>query len=1049
MAATFCCVGQQQNSMPIFQSPNASSLGAYGKYDISPFTGLANIDIDVFSLKEGDVPVNCKLSYFSGGVKPTQHPGWVGQNWTLNVGGVVTRKVNGDPDEIATSAALPDDKQFAYYYQYSVYNKANWYDFANMQSLFLKTFDGSSLARPTPLPLELAPDEFMFNLPSGVSGSFFKNHLGNWVVKTKGGDDLKVVVQTNTESPSYPNPFLLDNPISSTSFKRLMIKRVIYIIEITDQNGFKYTFGNDVKAIEFTRSGGHQAAWENFEDVVANAWYLTKIESRKGSIVNFNYIRSINANQYIQSVIYPSTSAVQIFQNGSSFFGSVLSTFTGHIISPSYLKSISSSSFRVDFNLVETTELKYSYQDIIANNARTKNCFGFLFFNFPDLEIANNSDPSNELINSISKWYKLTDIVVSDLNGGIKEKHVFEFNDNPSERLFLKKYKKLDLSLNIKDAVHQFTYNPIPLPEYSSQKNDRWGFFNERQFDLASADFSLAMDPIKAQAGSLTSIIYPTGGSTSFLYEPNDYSTVVTKTVSEATGIPIPSIGLVSETGIGGGLRIWKIINKDNFGAEYTTEYKYIKKPTNASSGILAGKKNLQKSFPTIGNPRIAQASFFDLNEYTTLDYTNGRDVVYSEVKKINPNGSYTIYHYANSDNPTYIDERPLDFFSFATFYDELNPALSEASLPSPPSASLTVFNSSNSNLISSHTSWELEKGQLLYEEDYEPTNNSIVHKIEYSYNVDPNRVNEFVRFYDRYLVKARAFDPASPGPVSRTAAEYYYQPIKIYTYYPYLANKTETFYNQTTGAPIQTVTNFTYGLPGHRQVKTINTDDSKNGLITVENIYNKDIVDGATLSGLTPSQFANLTSMYNTKGIITPIHVNRKLNSVLTSQERYNFNSNFLIDSYQSAVGSNALETKMLYSSYDSKGNVLELQKNNDVKHSYLWGYNYQYPIAEIENATYAQVVAILGQPVIDGFNTSPGTDDQMRLSLNALRVSPSLKDTRITTYTYNPLIGMTSKTDPNGVTTYYEYDAFGKLKNIKDKDQNIVKNFVYHYKN
>jgi YD repeat-containing protein len=56
---------------------------------------------------------------------------------------------------------------------------------------------------------------------------------------------------------------------------------------------------------------------------------------------------------------------------------------------------------------------------------------------------------------------------------------------------------------------------------------------------------------------------------------------------------------------------------------------------------------------------------------------------------------------------------------------------------------------------------------------------------------------------------------------------------------------------------------------------------------------------------------------------------------------------------------------------------------------------------------------------------------------------------DAIMTTYTYDPIIGMTSQTDANGKTTYYEYDSFGRLKYVKDHENNIVKEYVYHIKN
>lgn len=54
---------------------------------------------------------------------------------------------------------------------------------------------------------------------------------------------------------------------------------------------------------------------------------------------------------------------------------------------------------------------------------------------------------------------------------------------------------------------------------------------------------------------------------------------------------------------------------------------------------------------------------------------------------------------------------------------------------------------------------------------------------------------------------------------------------------------------------------------------------------------------------------------------------------------------------------------------------------------------------------------------------------------------------DAHMTTYTYEPLVGMTSIIDSKGQTTYYEYDSFQRLILIKDQLGNIVKQFQYNY--
>lgn len=86
----------------------------------------------------------------------------------------------------------------------------------------------------------------------------------------------------------------------------------------------------------------------------------------------------------------------------------------------------------------------------------------------------------------------------------------------------------------------------------------------------------------------------------------------------------------------------------------------------------------------------------------------------------------------------------------------------------------------------------------------------------------------------------------------------------------------------------------------------------------------------------------------------------------------------------------------------------------------------------------------------------TVPGDVSQINIRLDNnsagsvwfddLRILPA--DGSMTTYTYEPLVGSTSATDNNGITTYYEYDNFQRLKDVKDKDGKIIKHIDYRYK-
>jgi len=65
-------------------------------------------------------------------------------------------------------------------------------------------------------------------------------------------------------------------------------------------------------------------------------------------------------------------------------------------------------------------------------------------------------------------------------------------------------------------------------------------------------------------------------------------------------------------------------------------------------------------------------------------------------------------------------------------------------------------------------------------------------------------------------------------------------------------------------------------------------------------------------------------------------------------------------------------------------------------------------------------------------------GNIDEVRLYPNSAQM---------TTYTYNPQIGISSTVNAKNQISYYEYDSFQRLINIKDEYGNIIKHMAYHY--
>ena len=64
---------------------------------------------------------------------------------------------------------------------------------------------------------------------------------------------------------------------------------------------------------------------------------------------------------------------------------------------------------------------------------------------------------------------------------------------------------------------------------------------------------------------------------------------------------------------------------------------------------------------------------------------------------------------------------------------------------------------------------------------------------------------------------------------------------------------------------------------------------------------------------------------------------------------------------------------------------------------------------------------------------------------AIDEVRIYPA--DAQMTTYTYLPMLGITSQCDINNRISYYNYDVLGRVSYISDQDKYVLKKFCYNY--
>lgn len=201
-------------------------------------------------------------------------------------------------------------------------------------------------------------------------------------------------------------------------------------------------------------------------------------------------------------------------------------------------------------------------------------------------------------------------------------------------------------------------------------------------------------------------------------------------------------------------------------------------------------------------------------------------------------------------------------------------------------------------------------------------------------------------------------------------------------------------------------------------------------------------------------AEYQNLENAFmNGVPVKTEIKNNGKMvsNTVVKYQNQSNL--------YPSSVitinpNDNSSKTAVTYDEYDSKGNVKQFTSDITSAGSgnstvVIWGYNQAYPIAKIEGAKLSDI-GNLADDIMQKSNadTDQASENILINALDSFRTHTALRTFLITTYTYDPLVGATTVTPPNGLREIYRYDKNGRLTSVVDVNGNIIKDYKYNTK-
>lgn len=590
---------------PTFHDPNAASLGKYVDIPVSYHTGVPNISIPIYTVKEGELVLPVSLSYHASGIKVNEVASSVGLGWSLSAGGVISRSVNGAPDEgIQRTGGKTNRNGWGYYTDGGlppeIEDPANncgsqWVnackESCNVGCNCFEYFYDAAKGRA-----DSEPDLFSYSF-NGKSGKFYFDQSGGVVLLPR--SDIKI------EVISFPDSW-----------------------KIVDTDGTKYYFGTTAatsKVYTYNPSGSGSIGNDTYS---TSSWYLYKIESRNS---DDNIYLTYEADDHGYG--NRQSQSISMYHAQASLSGDVAGV--SHLLNYTWVDGVRLSSIISSKTTISL--IPGSVRQDVTQYGSPNGAANTVAKSIQEIQISSLG---------ICKSFELNTSYFSSATGSSD----YSFSDiSDTKRLKLNWIQEKSCDGTLVNPKHEFTYyESTPLPRRYSLGQDHWGYANgeSQQNHLIPRGLQLFYSPTpetyanrapnftNGQAYTLKSIKYPTGGTSEFIFEAH----------KDASNNVI------------GGLRIKTVQSKDASGTVVLSKSFTYDLP-NLYDGDPMGdyvddlENNLEwAQWNLMLNSEVRLGKRITSSPKSILSSTQGYHIGYSKVTVTNSDGSDEIYNYTNQN---------------------------------------------------------------------------------------------------------------------------------------------------------------------------------------------------------------------------------------------------------------------------------------------------------------------------------------------------------------------------------------------------------------